>query len=163
MKRLIAVFAAAALAIGLAGCPANTQNTIAALVTALGNAAASIAALENNPTLSATLKTDTTAASTAVLNWKQGTPTQNVVAALNLVEADLNLFPGTSQYAPLVDLAIGTVESILEIVQPGASAIDSVHPRAGVTHRVSLANPPKTAAGFKAEWNAMATSEAQIK
>ena len=163
MKRLIAVLASAILAVGLAGCPAGTQGTISALVTVLGNASASIAVLENNPTLAAKLKTDTAAASSAVLNWKQGTPAQDVIQALNLVEADLNLIPGTSQYAPLVDLAIGTVESILEIVQPGASSIDSVHSRVGVTHRVSLANPPKDAVAFKSEWNAMAAPEAQIK
>ena len=157
MKRLIAVLAAAGLAIGLAGCPANTQNTVGALVTVLGNAASSIAALENNPALAAQLKTDTAAASQAVLNWKNGSPTQDVVAALNIVEADLNLIPGTSQYAPLVDLAIGTVESILEIVKPGSSSIDSVSARPGITHRVSLANPPKTAAQFKAAWNGLAT------
>lgn len=165
-KRITAIAAVLALSMAglfMAGCPANTQNTISALVTVLGNASASIAALENNPTLAAALKTDTAAAALAVTNWKQGNPTQNVIQALNLVEADLNLIPGTGQYAPLIDLAIGTVESILEIVQPGASSIDSVHKRVGITHRVSLANPPKDAATFQKEWNALAPPEAAIK
>ncbi len=145
----------------MAGCP--SQTSIAALVTVLGNAASSIAALEGNTALAATLKTDTAAGASAVANWKSGTPSQNVISALNLVEADLDLFPVTSRYAPLVDLAIGTVESILEIIHPGASSIDSVHLRPGITHRVSLANPPKTAAQFTKEWNDLAPAEATIK
>jgi hypothetical protein len=150
MKRT-AVLASLALALVVTAC---NQNTLATLVTTLGNASASIAALEGNTALAATLKADTAAATTAVLNWKSGTPTQNVIQALNLVEADLNLIPSISQYAALVDLAIGTVESIIEIVQPGASSIDSVNTRPGVTHRVYLANAPKNAAQFKAAWQA---------
>lgn len=145
----------------ITGCP--TQNTTAALVTVLGNAASTIAALEGNTQLAATLKTDTAAASSAVLNWKKGTPTQNVIQALNLVEADLNLIPGTGKYAPLVDLAVGTVESIMEIVQPGSSSPNGVMARPNITHRVYLAKPPKDAAQFQKEWNAIAPSEAQIQ
>lgn len=155
MKRIAAILAVTALAVIMAGCP--SINTTSALVTVLGNAAATIAALDGNAALSATLKADTAAASTAVLNWKKGTATQNVIQALNLVEADLNLIPGTSRYAPLVDLAIGTVESILEIVQPGSSSPNGIMARPGVTHRVSLAKPPTSADQFKKEWNAMAT------
>ena len=159
--RLTAIAAGCLLALSaviLTGCP--SQNTIASLVDVLGNASSSIAALQGNTQLAATLKTDTAAASSAVLNWKKGTPTQNVIQALNLVEADLNLIPGTGQYAPLIDLAIGTVESIMEIVQPGSA---SVQGRVGVTHRVYLKSPPKNADQFKKEWNALAPAQAQIQ
>ena len=160
MKRIALVTFATLLVIMAAGC---NQNTVAALVTELGSASSSIAALEGNTALAAKLKTDTTAASTAVLNWKKGSATTEVIEALNIVEADLNLFPITDKYAPLVDLAIGTVESIMEIVQPGSSSSNGVTALAGVTHRVYLAKPPKSAEQFKTKWNAMAPSEAQIK
>ena len=89
MKRLITIIAAAVLCAGLAGCP--SQSTTSVLVTALGNAAASVAAIENNPTLAAKIQADTAAASAQVLAWKAGTPSQNAVQALELVETDLSL------------------------------------------------------------------------
>ena len=153
MKRITLLTAGMVLAacIVLTGCP--SLNSTAALVTVLGNAASTIATLEGNTQLAATLRTDTAAASSAVLNWKKGTPSQNAIQALNLVEADLNLIPRSSTYTPLVDLAIGTVESIIEIVQPGAASITPQNKRVGVTHRVWLANPPKTDAQFRTAWN----------
>lgn len=147
----------------LMGCP--SQQNLSALVTVLGNASASIAALEGNTALAAKLKTDTAAAASAVTNWKKGSAATEVIEALNLVEADLDLIPGTSQYAPLVDLAIGTVESILEIVQPGSSSPNGMTARPGVTHRYVLKSPPKSAAQFKKEWNQLAAgplAKAQI-
>ena len=151
MKRIIAVTGALLLCAVLAAC---SQSSVAALVTMLG-----IAALEGNTPLAAMLQADTAAASSAVLNWKSGSPTQNVIQALNLVEADLNLIPGSSKYAPLVVLAIGTVESIMEIIHPGSSSPTGINSRKGVTHRVYLAHPPKTEAQFKKEWNALAVGQ----
>jgi hypothetical protein len=162
MKRISLLTAGCLLAacIFLTGCP--SLNSTATLVTVLGNAASSIATIEGNTQLAATLKTDTAAASSAVLNWKKGMPSQNVIQALNLVEADLNLIPGTSTYAPLVDLAIGTVESIIEIVQPGATSITPQNKRVGVTHRVWLANPPKTDAQFRTAWNGIIAQHPEL-
>jgi hypothetical protein len=157
MKRMAIITAGCLLALCMAAC---IQSGVAALVTTLGNASSGIAALEGNSTLAATLQTDTAAVSTAVLNWKQGSPTQNVIQALNLVEADLDLIPSTDKYAPLVDLAIGTVESIMEIVQPNSTAVQA---RAGITHRVYLKSPPKSAGQFKKEWNSLAPAEAKIQ
>jgi len=160
MKRIVLGFIAVLLvSIGVAAC---NQNDIAALVTTLGNASASIATLEGNTALAAKLQTDTAAASSAALNWKKGSAGTEVVEALNLVEADLNLIPGTSQYAPLVDLAIGTVESIIELVQPGAASITPANPRVGVTHRVYLANPPKSAAQFRTAWNSVKAQHPEL-
>ena len=89
----------------------------------LGSTAASIAAIEGNPTLAAKLTTDTAAAVAAINAWKSGTPDSEVILALNLVEDDLNLFPSTGPYVPLIDLAIGTVESILALLPQSSSAI----------------------------------------
>lgn len=141
----------------LAGCP--QQSTLAALVTTLGNAAASIASFEGNTALAQKLKIDVAAASQAVLNWKSGTPPQMAIEALTLVEDDLNLFPVASVYTPLIDLAIGTTISIIELLNPANPT-----PAVGATNRraVHLASPPKSAKQFKAQWNAIVKQHPEL-
>lgn len=146
----------AILCIALIGCPSS--STIAALVSILGSSAASIASLEGNTSLAQKLNTDTAAAVVAVTNWKSGTPAQDVIEALNLVEDDLNLFPQIGAYGPLIDLAIGTVESILLLLPQPVATANTIKPHA--THRaVRLNQPaPKSASAYKAQWNALAAS-----
>jgi hypothetical protein len=156
VKRKLAILCAPVLIFVLVAC---NQANIAALVSVLGNASASIAALEGNTALAATLQADTAAAADAVKNWKQGTPSQNVIEALNLVEKDLNLLPVNSKYSALIILAIGTAESIIAIVQAN-------NPQASMSpgpQRAHLANPPKTAKEFTARWNAIAQSNPELQ
>lgn len=148
-KKLASIALLAILSISQVAC---SSSTIAALASTLGNAGASIAVLENNPTLATQLRADTTAAVTAINSWKAGTPAQDVIQALNIVEADLNLIPGTSQYTPLVDLAIGTVESILALL-PQTQGVTANARMAGEHRNVRLTNAPKTAKQFKQQWN----------
>lgn len=139
----------------LAGCPA--QATLASLTSILGTASASIAAIEGNSTLAATLKTDTAAAVDAIQNWKSGTPADNVISVLNIVESDLDLIPATGPYVPLIDLAIGTVESIIALLPPPTT--QSVV-QAKAKRVITLHGPiPSTKAQFKASWNALAPDE----
>lgn len=133
---------------------ACNQNTIAALAQTLGNSAAQVATLENNPALAAKLTADTTAAVSAIQNWKSGSPATEAIEALNLVEDDLSLVPIASQYAPLIDLAIGTVESILSLL-PQTQALGNLSAHTARRH-VVLQNPPKTAAAFNKQFNAIA-------
>jgi hypothetical protein len=146
----------------ITGC---NSNTIAELVQVLGNSAASIASLQGNTALAQKLKTDTAAAVVAVTNWKSGSPTQMIIEALNLVADDLNLFPQIGPYAPLIDLAIGTVESILALLP---APVAPVAPHA-TRRTVTLAQPaPKTAKAYKAQFNAIvagnpALASAEIK
>ena len=146
----------AALVLSLAVFPTigcSSQATLAALTRTLGTASASIATLEGNPTLAASLTADTAAAVTAITNWKSGTPANDVIQALGIVEADLNLIPGTSQYLPLVDIAIATVQSILALL-PAPTVAPTVTLKAFRT--VHLGHPaPKTASQFKAQWAAV--------
>lgn len=125
----------------VAGC---SQQTTADLVRVLGNATAAVASLEGNTVLATKLQTDTAVAVTQVENWKTGTPAQNVSAALQLVEADLNLFPQTTLYAPLIDLAITTVSSILDILQPSTASVKRAH-----------VNAPQNKKDFTKKWNAI--------
>jgi len=139
----------------LEGC--TSQQTIADLINTLGAAGAQLATYENNPTLAAKLRTDVAAAAAAVLAWKKGTASQMVVEALNLVEDDLALFPVVGQYAPLIDLAIGTVEDILAQLGLTAAAVRATPKRA-----VHLAKAPKTSKQFAAQWNALAPDGVKI-
>jgi hypothetical protein len=139
------------------------QTTLASLVTVLGNATASVAALEGNTTLAAKLKADTATASADVLNWKAGTPATEAIEALNIVEDDLNLFPITGAYVALIDLGIGTVESIIELLPAPTTgfAQSSKLTRRVVTpvHIGKWHNPPEE---FKARWNAICATDAAL-
>lgn len=145
----------AALVLSLAVLPTVgciNQSQIAALTQVLGTSAQNIATLEGNTVLAAQLKADTAAAVTAIDNWKTGTPAATVIEALNIVEADLNLIPGTSQYIPLVDLAIATVQGILALLPQPAVPVPAVK----AVRTVNLGHPsPKTAKQFKQQWAAI--------
>lgn len=142
---LVAVLCLSVTLLPLAGC--SEQATLSALTKTLGSAAVNIANLEGNTSLAGKLTTDTAAAVSIITNWKSGTPAQNVIEALQIVEDDLNLIPGTSQYAPLIDIAIGTVQTILAML-PVPAGNTVAHGR--VVHLGSPA--PKNAHEFKKQW-----------
>lgn len=154
-SRFLALPLVALLAcVTMTGC---NQKTIAALTQILGTQAANVAKLENDPALATKLAADTTAAVTAITNWKSGTPAQDVVQALDLVEADLNLFPVANQYAPLVDLAIGTVDSILALLPPPPATT------AVLRRHVALFQPaPKNSKQFIEQWNALVKANPRL-
>ena len=155
-RSVIAAIIGAALLLTLTIAACTSQSTLSSLVTILGNSTASIATIEGNTSLAAQIKSDTTAASAAVLAWKSGTSAAMAIEALNIVEDDLNLIPATGPYVPLIDLAIGTVESILALLpQPVATATAIATARAkGIQRRtVYIAKPPKDADHFKSAWN----------
>ena len=164
-RLLSGIAAIAVLLVGTIPTVGCSSSTIADLAQTLGNAGAQIASLENNPSLAAKLKADTAAAVSAITSWKSGSPATEAIEALNIVEDDLNLIPGTSTYAPLIDLAIGTVESILALLPTSATvaapATLSEHTAALKAARpnIVLSNPPKTKAQFKSPWNAIVAKD----
>jgi hypothetical protein len=152
MKTLLRPVVAIVLCVSLIGCPA--QSNIAALALVLGNAVANIAALQNNPSLSAKITADTAAAVATINNWKSGTPASEVIEALNLVEDDINLIPSTGPYVPLIDLSIATIESILALLPQPATA------KARTVTVSPLVTPATTPKDLKKKWNALAPDEA---
>jgi hypothetical protein len=153
-RSVIVAIIGAALLLTLTIAACTSQSTLSSLVTILGNSTASIAAVEGNASLAAQIKSDTTAASAAVLAWKTGTSTAMAIEALNIVEDDLNLIPNTGPYLPLVDLAIGTVESILALLpQPVATATTTARAKGIQRRTVYIAKPPKDSDHFKSAWN----------
>ena len=108
----------------LAGCP--SQNTTAALVGIAGTAIASLETIEGNTDAAAKIQTDFNLAQTAVLNWKTGTPTEDVAEALQLVESDLHALPVSEKDQEYVALAVGTVQSVLDLFPSGGVAAPHV-------------------------------------
>ena len=140
-----------------------SQNTIAALVTTLGNASAAIAAMEGNTSLATQLKADTAAASAAVLNWQKGTNAQMVVEALGIVQDDLNLIPFAGPYIPLISLALVTVQEIIVIVTSNAPASTQAHIAKVTQRKVSYVGKiPKNATQFKKAWNKVVAANPQL-
>jgi hypothetical protein len=141
------------------------QNTLATLATTLGTSAANIAKLEGNTALATKLTADTAAASSAIANWQTGTPATEVIEALNLVEDDLNLIPGTSDYAPLADFAIATTESILALLPqpaPTPATAASLSAHAVFYPAASMASLPKTSSQYKKQWNAIVAANPKL-
>ena len=139
-----------------------SQSTLATLVSVLGNATSSIAAIEGNTALATQIKADTAAASSAVLNWKKGTPAQEAIQALNIVMDDLNLIPATGPYVALIDLGIGTVVAILELLPQPTSALknSSVHRRQVSAVKITRwENPGKE---FKERWNKIVATDGAL-
>jgi hypothetical protein len=159
MRKYLSSFIALLLLPILALMAACNAANIADLTSVLGNAASSIAALEGNTVLASQLKSDTAVAVLEIQEFKAGNTAQDVISALNIVLADLQLFPVTSQYAPLIGLAVATIDSIIAIVDPTALSANAVR-----SHAYTV---PKSSKEFKAQWNQIAVTsghpEAKIK
>lgn len=161
-----------------------TQSTMASLIGVLGNATASIASIEGNTALATQIKTDTAAASASVLAWKSGTPAQDAIEALNIVEDDLNLIPicaavvndgkvahvsgldgdsaNCAGILALVDLGIGTIESILAMLPASTPAsVNAGHPRRSVTP-VHVTRWGDSSREFKDRWNKIVATDGSL-
>jgi len=147
MKRILPLLLCL-LCAPLAGCP--SQNTAAALVGIAGTAIASLETIEGHGDLAAQIQKDFGDAQTAVLNWKSGTPTQDVHQALAIVVNDLNLLPVSQQTQEYIILAVGTVQAVLDLF-PGTDPQFATTARA---MRVQIV-APKSEKEFRARWNAL--------
>lgn len=171
MKRLISgILILFALTASTVGCtPAEQQQTIVQITSALGTAVSTLLTIEGNTSGAAQLRTDMAAALTAETNWTSGTPAQDVVEALNVVQDDLNLLPVSTQDQAFIDLGIGLVDQILALLPAPTSApsaavvatpavfrVSMARPRKTVEHRhPGLAKPILSAKDFKKRWNAL--------
>jgi hypothetical protein len=155
-----------------------TQSSLAELVATAGGAVAAVVDLEGDSTQANTLLTLTSAASSAVLAWKPGTPSQEAIEAVNAVSQQLDKTPYLAQYEPFIVLAVATFDQIVTDLggtpQPGtlAQLPENMSPRtAGLAYASASAGgfpyklnrhgayqgtPPKSAKSFKAAWNAIA-------
>lgn len=151
----VSLLAATIPLMAVSGC----QNTLTALVNELGTACAGLATLENRPATATDCQKDSAAVAIGINNWKNGGPAQEAIEAIQLVENDIGLIPDVSpQVDALILLALGTAQSIIEILDPNAATPAALQARAMASGRsVHLTNPPRSAAAFKAQWNALCT------
>lgn len=144
------------LALPETGC---SQSQLAQLTQVLGQDTSNVAKAMGNTSLSTQIDAATAAAVSAINGWKNGTPATDIIQALGIVEADLNLIPIASPYIPLIDIAIATVQSILALLPaPAPVTLQGTRMRT-----VYLGHPaPKTAKAFKAQWNAVVDKNPKI-
>lgn len=148
--------------IALAAC---NQNTIAALVSTLGNSCSTLAQMQGNTQLAATIKADTATAVADIAAWKPGTDGEMAIQALHILENDLHqicaTIPGQTgqdcqKYEPLIQLALGTADSIIAIVQP--QRVTAKAQKTCPTFDLACKEPkgaPTDAKEFKRQWNAI--------
>lgn len=154
LKSAVAVSALSMFTLTETGC---SQSQLAQLTQVLGTDATNLATALGQSTLATQIQQSTSAAVTAINNWKKGTPAQDVIAALGIVEANLNLIPMAGPYTGLIDLALGTLQAILALL-PAPTAMTVSHIR-----MVRLGHPaPKTAKEFKKQWNAIVDAKSDL-
>ena len=160
MKRIMIAAVLALATLTLVGCPA--KSTVAALTSILGNASSSLASIEGNSTLATQISTDTAAAVKAIQGWQNGSPAQDAIQALNIVEDDINLIPiKNDTVKALVVLTIGTAESILALIPSPPSTAHAMGAKSRTIH-MPMANAPQTADEFKAQWNQIVAQEPSL-
>jgi hypothetical protein len=158
--QVLAVLVAASLLLATVAC---NQSQIAAEVQIIGNAGASLAAILNNPTLAAKLKTDTADAVAAINGWKAGTPCQNVEQAIQVLMTDYNDIAASfgSAVPPnvtaLIGLATTTVLAILALM-PGCQVPAALQAKGAK----AVGHPAADAKDFKARWNSIVASDPSL-
>jgi len=98
-------------------CQNFKQNLLSVLSTSLTSVEEVVAILD--PTWSGLpqFKTDVQAAITAITNWQEGTPAQNVVQILDILIADVNLFPVSPQYQAVIVIALNGIKSVIVLIE----------------------------------------------
>lgn len=149
-RTFLASASATLLMPSLLGCP--RQDQISQLLDVLGTNAANVAKLIGNTALAQQITTYSSMAVSAVKDWKNGSPVDQAIQALSALEPVLNVIPATSPYAPLIDICIATVQSILAMLPPPthpSTQMTVVHARV-----VHLGHPiPQNAKEFRKQWN----------
>lgn len=95
-----------------------------------------------------------------VATWTSGSSIAIIEQIVNDIVAALALFPVTAAYAPLIALIVATAEGIITLLVPNSAPAPAPAP-AGIRAmaRARYPHPPKTAGGFRKEWNRVAESE----
>jgi hypothetical protein len=155
-KRSLATVATMALAgTGLTGCTVLAkvnQSVLGTLLSAVESGVTSLLTYLGNSSAAQEAQTLFNTAINEVKSWVSGTPATVVIEALNAAVAFVAVIPGISQYAALVQLIVGTVDSIISLFSANSPTTAAIRPRTAVA-TVTLTNPPRKASEFRSQWN----------
>ncbi len=153
---IVAAVLCASMVVTTTGC--NGQTTAAQLIATVGTAVATLETLQGNTAAVAQIQADTKAAELAIQNWKKGTPAQDVLQVLTILQSDINLLPVNATDQALIELALGTVEQIVALFPGAAPAVAS----AKAVRPVKLAFTVQNKNDFKKQWNAIVSSNPSL-
>lgn len=140
----------------------TSRSTLATLTSTFGNAAAMLAALQGSNSLGDSLRQQTQLAVDAINSWREGTPTEHVVQAINLVIDSVTLIcpengGAACQYRPLVVLVLGTAAHIIDLINSKSGTANPPHTM------VRIAGPPENAGRFKQIWDDIRAGSDQLQ
>lgn len=157
--------AATLATMGASGC--SKQATAAALVSEVGTDVGVALQLGGVSTFaSQNVQNLFQVAASDISTWKPGTSGDNAVQALKDATAALSdVLPPGSKVDAYVNLALGTVENIITLIQSessvtpvatgGIAAPAVAHASTTTARVVTLAHPPTTASQFRSQWAAL--------
>jgi hypothetical protein len=131
------------------------QSTLAALVAKVGSGLVALLTYLKLTSLVPQLQNLIQQAVNDITSWTPGTAATDVINALNDIAAFVSStnIPILSQYATLVELAIGTIDFVISLfVQNAPASTAAIRPRAVPV--VNLPSPPQKAADYSSRWNA---------
>jgi hypothetical protein len=159
VKSAVSIGAVSLITLPEIGCV--NQSELASLAQTLGSASANIATLEGNTALATQITTETNTAVSAITSWKSGTPTNEIIEAIGILESTISLFPTIGSYAPLIDIALATIQTILAMLPP-ATITPTTPVNARMVRHVYMSPVPKNTASFKKQWNAAVMADSKI-
>ena len=145
----------------LEGC--NSGTVINDINVILQQAAAVLAVVEPNAPWVAEFKLAIAALMTAEQQWQTGGAVQIVIDALNAVVAVTAVIPLTAPYAPLIDILVAGIETVIAVLAPSPSPVVPANVKAtrqGNPHVGAYAIPHRAfhsqTSTFKWCWNGKA-------
>jgi hypothetical protein len=141
--------AAAALAASIAGCGVST---IEGYINAVDTAVTGVLNLIGDSALAAEIQAAVNAVNAALTNWKSGTIPQEVIEALNALQAVLDTLPLSSKLTAAVGLAIAAIDAILTLAGAERVKPNALAPTKPRVHQMPT-QPLKTHREFAKAWN----------
>lgn len=136
---------------GMNGC----QNALELLIQVLGNAVVQLITGIVSPELAQKIRHDTEMIIALVRGWKEGQPAQEIIRSINRLIQDMQTLALPEKFKPLIDLALGTLASIIEHLMAHGGGEQPAT-------KVRITKPPLNAKEFREEWNCIRAGSPDI-
>jgi len=107
--------------VGMTGCSMSMQQKEALLNTAIQSAEAVIAQAEPGGAWVQPMKNALAALVNSEPSWVNGGTAQNIITALNTIEAITSVIPFTAPYAALIDVLVAGIDAVLAVLPVSAN------------------------------------------